>query len=335
LNGRVDTKRSVLFADQVYMSEEDMGRLNDACDVILAECGDEEDLIEAASGGGAWVIISEYVPVTSRVMDASDRLRGIVVYGVGYDHVDVEAATERGLYVANARGANAVSVAEHAFALILAVSRRLIDAHLLVREGGWRRREESSLPEWLRQRDLRGRTLGIVGFGAIGSEVSRIARGFGMRVLAHDPYVSDGRVEEAGAEAADLETLLESSDYVTLHCVLNEETRGLIGADELGLMKPTAYLINTSRGGVVVEEDLIKALREGRIAGAGLDVFAEEPIGPGNPLLSLENVVHTPHIAGGSEGALELVSRMVCEETLRILDGRPPVNLVNRQPRGR
>jgi len=210
------------------------------------------------------------------------------------------------------------------------LSRKLIRAHLLVRDGGWRRREESSLPGWLTQRDLHGKALGIIGFGAIGLKVGRIAHGFGMRVLAYDPYVSAGDVEEAGAEAVDLEALLKSSDYVSIHCVLNEETRGLIGEDELSLMKPSAYLINASRGGVVVEEALIRTLREGRIAGAGLDVFAEEPIKPDNPLLGFENVVHTPHIAGGSVEALECVSRMVCDEALRILNGRPPVNFVNR-----
>jgi len=322
---------SVVFADHVYMTEEAVRRLSNAGKIIWAECGNEEDLIKILTEEDVKVIISEYFPITGRIMDSSESLRGIVVYGAGYDHIDVEAASDRGIYVVNARGANAESVAEHVFALILTLSRKIIEAHTLVKEGNWKRREESSLPKWLIPRDLYGKTLGIIGFGAIGSRVGRIARGFGMRILTYDPYVPAGRVKEMGAEPTDLETLLKSSDYITLHCVLNEETRGMIGEKEFELMKPTAYLINASRGGVIVEEALIKALREGRIAGAGLDVFAEEPIKPDNPLLGFDNVIFSPHIAGGSKEALDNISLTVCEETLRILRGETPVNLVNRR----
>lgn len=322
---------SVVFADHVFMTEESMKRLSNAGKIIWAECRDEEDLIKILTGEEVKVIVSEYFPITGRIMDSSESLKGIVVYGVGYDHVDVEAASDRGIYVVNARGANAESVAEHVFAFILTLSRKIMEAHTLVKAGDWKRREESSLPKWLIPSDLYGKTLGIIGFGAIGSRVSRIARGFGMRIIVYDPYVPVEKVKEMGAESTDLETLLKSSDYVTLHCVLNEETRGMIGEREFDLMKPTAYLINASRGGVIVEEALIKALREGRIAGAGLDVFAEEPIKPDNPLLSFDNVIFSPHIAGGSKEALNNVSLMVCEETLRILKGEAPVNLVNKR----
>lgn len=325
------SRGSIVFADKVYMTGETMRKLSSAAKVVWAECEREGELIEVLNREKAKVVISEYFPITARVVNSVDSLRGIVVYGVGYDHVDVESASERGIYVANARGANAESVAEHVFAMILTLSRKLFQTHAFVKEGRWKRREESGLPEALTPSDLEGKTLGIIGFGAIGSRVGAIAKCFGMRVLVYDPYVSTEKVKSAGAEQASLETLMKSSDYVTLHCVLSDETRGMIGEKELKLMKPTAYLINASRGGVIVEEALIRALKEGWIAGAGLDVFAEEPIRPDNPLLRMDNVILTPHIAGGSREALERVSLTVCDEALRIMRDEVPINLINRQ----
>ncbi|MCD6530251.1 hydroxyacid dehydrogenase [Candidatus Bathyarchaeota archaeon] len=322
---------SIVFADSVYMTEKAMRKLSSAAKVVWTECESERELIEVLNREKAKVVVSEYFPITSKVVDSVESLRGIVVYGVGYDHVDVEAASERGIYVANARGANAESVAEHVFAMILAFSRKLFQTHTFVREGRWKRREESGLPESLTPSELEGKTLGIIGFGAIGSRVGAIAKCFGMQVLVYDPYVSAEKVKNAGAEQVSLEELMRSSDYVTLHCVLSDETSGMIGEKELRLMKPTAYLINASRGGVIVEEALIKALKEGWIAGAGLDVFAEEPLRLDNPLLGLDNVIFSPHIAGGSREALERISLTVCDEALRILRDEVPVNLVNRR----
>ncbi|MEM2875863.1 MAG: hydroxyacid dehydrogenase [Candidatus Bathyarchaeia archaeon] len=325
-----ESRSSVVFADRVYMNDEAMRKLSHAARIVWANCKSEEDLIWAVRDGNAMVVISEYFPITRNIMSSSKSLRGVVAYGVGYDHIDVEAASEKGIYVTNARGANAESVAEHTFALILSLSRKIIKTHLFVKEGCWRSREEANLPKWLTPSALHGKTIGIIGFGNIGSRVGRIALAYGMRVLVYDPYIPADRVKEAGACPTDLETLMKSSDYVTIHCALSDETRGMIGEDEIRLMKPTAYLINVSRGRVIVEEALIEALRMGRIAGAGLDVFAEEPIAHDNPLLTLDNVVLTPHIAGGSKEALDNVSLTVCEETLRILRGEIPLNIVNR-----
>ena len=327
----MEVKPSIVFAESVYMTEEAIKRLSNAAKVVWAECESEKELIETLNREKAKVVVSEYFPITARLMDSVPSLRGVVVYGVGYDHIDIETASERGIYVANARGANAESVAEHVFTMILALSRKIFQTHSFVKEGKWRKREESSLPKSLTPSDLKGKTIGIIGFGAIGSRVGAIAKCFGMRVLVYDPYVPVEKVKNAGAEQVSLETLMKSSDYVTLHCVLSDETRGMIGERELKLMKPTAYLINASRGGVIVEEALIRALRENWIAGAGLDVFAEEPLKPDNPLLRMDNVILSPHIAGGSREALDNVSLTVCEEALRIIRDEVPVNLVNRR----
>jgi D-3-phosphoglycerate dehydrogenase len=179
-------------------------------------------------------------------------------------------------------------------------------------------------------RDLQGKTIGIVGFGEIGTRVSRIAHGFNMKILAHDPYVASGRMVELGVEPVDLETLLKNSDVVTIHTVLTRETRELIGERQLALMKPSAILINASRGAVVDQDALSMALTEKRIAAAGLDVFAEEPVDSSDSLFGLENVVLSPHIAGGSQEALDATSMVVAEEVSRVLRGQVPRNLVNR-----
>ena len=298
--------------------------------IIWADRAYEDALIRKVRNTKPKVIVSEYFKISSRVMDASPNLKGIVVWGVGYDHIDVKAASERGIYVVNTRGSNAESVAEHVFALILCLSRKLPRADNFIREGQWTTREESGLPSELVARDLYGKTMGIIGLGAVGSRVARIAHGFNMRVLAYDPFISVEVAKDRGAELVGLENLLRESDFVTSHVVLTEETKGMISTNELNLMKPTAYLINASRGPVVDEKVLIKVLRAKKIAGAGLDVFAEEPVHKNNPLLKFENVIVTPHCAGNSKEALEGTSLIVSEEVVRILANEIPRNLVNR-----
>jgi len=320
----------ILCADNFFMTEEAMALLEKAGKVVWADCKSENDLIQKVRETKPKVIISEYFKVTGPVMDASPNLKGIVVWGVGYDHIDVKAASERGIYVANTRGSNAESVAEHVFGLILCLSRKIHRLDDFVRAGKWATREESGMPPELVAQDLYRKTIGIIGLGAIGSRVARIARGFNMRILAYDPYIPSEKAREIGAELVDLEKLLRESDFVTLHVTLTEETRGMISTKELNLMKPTAYLINASRGPVVDEDALIKALEEKKIAGAGLDVFTEEPISLDNPLLKFDNVIVTPHCAGNSKEALKATALMVSEEVIRILNDQVPKNLVNR-----
>ncbi len=228
-------------------------------------------------------------PYTRRVLEAHPKLRVIARAGVGYDAVDVKAATERGIAVTITPGTNQDAVAEHTFALMLGLAKDLINQHLGTRAGTWPRR--SNLP-------LRGKALGIVGLGRIGKAVAVRGACFGMPLLAYEPLPDRNFVAQYGIKLMPLEQLLAESDYVTLHVPLMTESKEMINRRTLALMKPTSFLVNTARGGLVNEADLLEALRSRKIAGAGLDVFEQEP--PiDNPLLQLDNVVVTPHAAGG------------------------------------
>lgn len=322
---------TVIFADKFYMTDEAIKNIERFGKVITVDCETEDEMVKKLQKVKPKVIISEYFKISPPIIDSSPNLRGIIVWGVGYDHIDVNDASERGILVANTRGSNAESVAEHVFALILGLSRKLIQTDIFVRNGSWVSREETGIPQELVAEDLYGKTIGIVGLGAVGTRVARIGLGFGMRVLGYDPYINARQAKERSVELTNLEMLLKESDYVTLHVILNEETRGMIGEKELGLMKQNAYLINSSRGPVIDEEALIQVLRQKRISGAGLDVFVNEPMDPTNPLLKLENVIVSPHVAGNSQDALDATSLVVSQETTRILRDEIPKNLVNRQ----
>lgn len=322
-------KPKIVCADHFYMTAEATKALAAVGDPLWSDAQSEDAFLTELSG--AVVVISEYVRITPRVLDASKNLRGVVVWGAGYDHVDVDAASERGIFVANTSGSNAESVAEQAFAFILALSRRLLKADAFVKEGGWTGLEEAALPPGLVGNDLSGKTLGIIGLGNIGRRVARIAHGFNMRILACDPYVATEAAKSADVDLRPLHEVLKEADYITLHTVLSTETRGLIGARELAIMKPTAYLINTSRGAVVDQRAVLKALDGGRIAGVALDVFDEEPLRKDSPLLQRDNVIVTPHYAGNSREALEATSMRVSEEVARMVRGAAPLSLVNRR----
>ncbi|MFQ5710637.1 MAG: 2-hydroxyacid dehydrogenase [Candidatus Geothermarchaeales archaeon] len=235
--------------------------------------------------------------IDAEVMDSAPNLKIIANYAVGYDNIDVKAASERGILVTNTPEVLTETVADLTFALILSVARGIVKYDALVRGRGWK---GDWKPMLFLGSDVHGKTLGIVGLGRIGEAVARRARGFDMRILYFD-IVRRGELEgELGVEYVSLEELLRASDYVSLHVPLMRETRHMMGEEEFNLMKATAYLINTSRGPVVDEEALYKALKERRIAGAALDVFEVEPLSDDNPLLELENVVLTPHIGSAS-----------------------------------
>ncbi len=249
------------------------------------------------------------------------KLRVIGKHGIGVDNVDLAAATERGVHVVFTPGSNQEAVAEHALTLMLMLARRVEDAVRRARAGEFEAGRNA--PPGI---DLLGRTLGLVGMGRIGGRLAEICRAaFRMRVLAFDPYVSPERSRELGVERVDaLDPLLEQADFVSIHAPLTPETRHVIGAAQLGRMKPTAYLINCARGGLVDEAALVEALKAGTIAGAGIDTFDQEPPDPGNELLRLPSCIVTPHVAGASQEARVQTSRMVAEEVLRVLNGQPP-----------
>lgn len=254
------------------------------------------------------------------LLDHAPRLLVLARHGVGLDNVDLKAATERGICVLYAPQAMTVAVAEHAVGLMLAVAKSFKRGDLALREGKFHNRD------LLGEVDLYGKTLGIIGCGRIGSRVSRIcSRGLGMNVITYDPYITD--LQAAKVDAARKQTLAEvlrEADVVTLHTPLTDETRHMIGEEQLAMMKPTAYLINTARGPVVDERALIAALESGKIAGAGVDVFEVEPPATDNPLLSMPNVIATPHAAGSSLECMQRIALTISRGILAVLHDQQP-----------
>jgi len=289
---------------------------------VLPFLGTEEEMIARTRDADALVVSAS--PVTRSVMSALEGLKVVVRTGVGYDVIDVPAATELGVVVVNIPDLWIREVANHALALLLAWNRKIIALDARVRAGAW----SSSVPGD-RTGALHGETVGIVGLGNIGSAFARRVAALEMRVIACDPYVDDARFAALGVERVSLETLAERSDYVSVHTLLNAETRHLIGEAFFRRMKPTAILINTSRGPVVDERALIRALEERRLAGAALDVWEREPVAPDNPLLKMDNVIATPHAAYYSTPAVAQVPRRCGEEVARVLTGQRPLNVVN------
>jgi D-3-phosphoglycerate dehydrogenase len=292
--------------------------LAEKAEVVLTGEGDQG--VMAAKAEDVDVIITG-APVSAEMINRAKRLKMIQTTSVGYEGVDADAAAANGVIICNVAEANANSVAELVFGLMLDVARRISAHDRLLRDGGWARYHVE------RQVMIRGSTLGIIGLGAIGSRIAQIGRNaFNMRILACDPYIIPDRAEQFGGKLVDMETLLKESDVVTTHTPLNEETMHLIGERELSLMKPTAILINTSRGPVVDEKALIKALKQGKISGAGLDVFETEPLEKDSPLRSLNNVVMTPHI-GSTPGALRYMLEVAIDNVLRVVEGKEPFRI--------
>jgi glyoxylate reductase len=266
-------------------------------------------------------------PIDEEVINSAPNLRIIAQYAVGFDNIDLKAATKRGIYVTNTPEVLTETTADFAFALMLAVARRVVEADKYVRNGKWK---VAWHPLMMLGEDVHGRTLGIVGLGRIGCAVARRARGFNMKILYYDVVRREDMERELGVKYVDLETLLKESDFVTIHTPLTPETYHLIGEKQLRMMKKTAFLINTSRGKIVDQKALYKALKEGWIAGAALDVFEQEPIEMDDPLLELENVVLAPHIASASHETRSRMAEIVAENLLAFKRGETPPTLVNK-----
>ena len=270
------------------------------------------------------VILNDHSPVSRAMVDQLENCRLIIRYGHGYDTVDVNACTEAGIIVTNIAGSTSEEVSNHALTLLLASAREIKRLDLATTSGRWDEVYSRSILN-----PIYGETAGIVGLGWIGRAMARKCRALGMSVLVNDPYVGDHLAVEYQVTFVSKDELLERSDYVSLHVPHLDSTHHFIDAAALGLMKRTAYLVNTSRGAVVDEAALIAALREGQIAGAGIDVFEQEPLSADNPLLSMENVICTPHIAGSSEVGWEIIRRRAGEEAARVLRGERPEVVVN------
>ena len=296
---------------------------------VAHECVTRAELAHYAGDADIVWMFGACPAITAENLTALPRCGAIVRSGSGTDNVPVAEATQRNIVVVNTPAAVNEAVSDHAIGLLLAITRQIAVQDRAVRQGQWR----LNLPalRW----HLHDQTLGLVGFGHIGRLVARKMSGFNMKILAYDPYLSGEQIESQGIYAAELDAVLSQSDFVSLHCPLTPQTHHLIGERELRLMKPEAILINTSRGPVVDEAALIKALAEGWIAGAGLDVLDPEPPDFNNPLFQLDNVVITPHIGGFSDETLENAWRLSLEAALDLAQGRWPRSVVNRQVRPR
>ena len=257
----------------------------------------------------------------SDVIRDGARLKAIVRTGIGVDNVDLQSAGERGIYVCNTPGTNDETVAEHAVAMILAFAKQIMIMDQAVRTQNWKERFST------RQVDIKHKKIGIIGYGNIGVATARFCTSLGMQVLAYDPFVL--RADPGVEMTDDLEYLFRESDFVSLHCPSTPLTRNLINRKYLQLMKPGAYLVNTSRGDLVVEADLVEALKEKRIAGAALDVFAEEPLPANSPLLALSNIILSPHVAGSTKESNERIAIAAAEAVLDTLAGKTPRHICN------
>jgi len=279
------------------------------------------DLLRAVAESDA-LITRSGTAVTPELVNAGERLRIVGRAGVGLDNVDVDACTARGILVINAPTANIMSATEHTMAMLLALCRNIPEAHASVRRGEWTRAKFMGV-------ELSGKTLGVIGLGRIGSRVTVRARAFGMHVIGYDPYIAPTAFERVGAEHVSLETLLTQADVITVHTPLNDETRGMIGTEEIAVMKDGVVLVNVARGGIYQESALADALNSGKVSGAAVDVFADEPPGKEHPLLNAKNIILSPHIGANTIEAQDRVAVQTAEMVVEALRGSIFVSAVN------
>jgi D-3-phosphoglycerate dehydrogenase len=314
-------KFTALLVEKI--DEAGMSILNKVAEVKFASSNSEKVLAEEVREVDA-LIIRVRGKVSKKVIKNARKLKVVGHHGAGLDNIDLQAATERGIPVVYTPDANTESVADHTIGLMIAVAKKIPQAHYaLTRDKNWSIRYECIGTE------IYKKTLGLIGLGRIGRSVVGRAKGFKMRVLAYDPYISEDVTKKLGVKLVDLKTLLSNSDFVSIHVPSTKETHKMIGKRELEIMKSKAFLINTSRGGVVDEVAVYKALIKGKLAGAAFDVYEKEPPDPNNPLFKLDNVVATPHMAAHTEEALRSMAITVARDTVKVLKGKRPKYVAN------
>ena len=291
-------------------------------DLISVAVDSEGEVIEAIAS--ADVVLNSSLPMPPSVIETLTNCKLIVRLGHGYEGVDLDASTDAGIIVCNAAGATSEEVSNHALSLMLYLARRLYELDPGTRAGRW-----GEL--WSREAcsQIWGETIGIFGLGHIGRAFARKVNALRMNVIAHDPYVGHWADLEENVRMVEFDELVESSDFISIHAPLNSETHNQFNADVFRRMKPSAYLVNTGRGGIVSEADLVAALNANEIAGAAIDVFETEPQGNNNPLFEFDNVIVTPHVAGSSPGGWERIRRSAARDAARVLTGRRPYCVVN------
>lgn len=292
---------------------------------VVEAYGLKEGALLAAVSDVDGLMVRSGTQVTAEVLQAAGRLKVVARAGSGVDNVDVAEATRRGIWVVNAPGGNAVSAAEMTIALLMAAIRKVPQANASIKRGEWTRESFKGI-------EISGKTVGLVGLGAVGKVVAHVLGGFCARVIAYDPFVTAEQADRMGVKKVELDELLQSADVVSVHVPLNDSTKNLINAQAFAVMKDGVVLLNAARGGVVDEQALLDALKSGKVSAAGLDVFAQEPVAPGSvaaQLIALENVVATPHLGASTVDAQEKVAVQAAEQMLLVLDGKQAQYAVN------
>jgi len=311
---------TVAITDHVFPSIENQRQVIESAGFEFREiqpiCKTEDDVIQRCTG--ADVLLVQWAPVTRRVLEALPEVKCVVRYGIGVDNIDVAAARELGRTVANVANYCFEEVSNHAVAMIISLGRRIPHDHYQIAHGGWGVKALLPIPAFS---DL---TLGLIGFGSIARRVAAKAKVFDFHLIASDPFVPESAFQENGVQRVDLDTLLKTADLITLHCPLLPDTRHLIRHDSIEKMRPRTILINTSRGPLIKEEDLIEALKSGKLAGAGLDVFEVEPLPAQSPLRALPNVLLTSHAASVSERARQKLQILAADAARDFLQGKRP-----------
>ena len=321
--------KKALITDYVWPDIETESEVLRAAGVEPFAAPDASEGTLAGLAADADVILFCFAKVTGKVLRAATKCVAACRYGIGVDNIDIAAATAAGIVVTNVPDYCMDEVGDHALGMILALNRRFVPHDRAVKAGEW-----SAVALDRPMHRTRGATLGIVGLGRIGRSVAAKAKAFGMALLACDPLLTPGRTVD-GVEIASLEEVLARSEFVTVHVPLTPDTEGMIGAKELAMMKPGSIVVNCARGGIIDEEALARALANGHLAGAGLDVLGAAPPAPDHPLLGLENVIVTPHTAFFSQASTRELERRTAEEAVRVLNGGMPEHLVNPEVLGR
>ncbi|MEN8615042.1 phosphoglycerate dehydrogenase [Dehalogenimonas sp. THU2] len=310
--------KKVLVADA--LSPAGVERIKAVAEVDI-RTGLKPDELIAAIGDYDALLVRSQTQVTAAVIEAGKKLQIIGRAGVGVDNIDINAATERGIIVVNAPTGNTISAAEHAMALMLSLARHIPRANSSLKSCQWKRSDFMGT-------ELKGKTLGVVGLGNIGSEVAKRARGFEMRVLGYDPYVTEERAQNMQVELATLERIYKEADFITLHVPLTPQTKNMIGAKELAMMKPSTRIINAARGGLIDEEALVAAINAKKLAGAAIDVFVQEPCTE-SILFGVDNIIVTPHLGASTAEAQDMATSDVVDQVIAVFNGRPARYAVN------
>lgn len=315
------TRFQVLIPDNVDQKAIDL--LSDVAEIDVKAPGKlSQDELKAQIGSAHAIIIRSGVQITADVLDAAPNLKAIARAGVGVDNVDLEAATSHGVVVMNTPGGNTISTAEHTFGLMLALARHLAEGVSSLKAGRWDRKKFVGV-------ELKGKTLGLVGFGRIGRAVAVRARAFDMDVLAYDPYLDTEVFEEFGVDGVTLDELFERADFISLHTLITDETRAMIDSESIARMKDGVRIINAARGALINDDDLAAAIKSGKVAGAALDVYVDEPPAEDHPLVNLPEVVCTPHLAASTSDAQVTVAVEAAELVIDALLKNRTKNVVN------